>query len=92
MNHVGYYGNAVTIQDIADWAGVSVGTVYNCTNCIMITIALFHNDTISWNLQNPKCLHAKAIAKKWVERRICRAWKHGYLTTRSQGYMRSLSI
>jgi hypothetical protein len=34
LNHAGHYGNAFTIQDITDWAGVSVGTAHNCTNCI----------------------------------------------------------
>jgi hypothetical protein len=57
-----------------------VGTVHNCTKRIMIAITSLHDNAISWNLQDPKCLHAKAMAKEWVERRTCRAWRHGYLT------------
>jgi len=30
LNAAGYYGNAATSQDMAEWAGVSVGTVHNC--------------------------------------------------------------
>ncbi|KAG1743528.1 hypothetical protein EDD22DRAFT_958763 [Suillus occidentalis] len=30
LNGIGHYGNAATTEDLADWAGVSVGTVYNC--------------------------------------------------------------
>jgi hypothetical protein len=31
LNHAGHYGNTATIQDIADWANISVGSIYNCT-------------------------------------------------------------
>ena len=30
LNAVGHYGNAAASQDMAEWAGVSVGTVHNC--------------------------------------------------------------
>jgi hypothetical protein len=30
LNAAGHYGNAATAADMGDWAGVSVGTVYNC--------------------------------------------------------------
>jgi hypothetical protein len=30
LNGIGHYGNTAMTQDLAEWAGVSVGTVYNC--------------------------------------------------------------
>jgi hypothetical protein len=30
LNGVGHYGNAAMTQDLAEWAGVSIGMVYNC--------------------------------------------------------------
>jgi len=36
--HAGHYGNACTPEDVAQWAGISVGTVVNCTHCVMAAI------------------------------------------------------
>jgi hypothetical protein len=80
LNRAGHYGNAATSEDVAEWAGVSVGTVYNCTNRVMIAIAAHHDDALSWNLEDPHCLHEKNMAKKWVESKTCKEWKGGYLT------------
>jgi hypothetical protein len=80
LNRAGHYGNAATIQDIANWAGILVGSIYNCTNHVMIAIASLHDSAISWNLHNPDCIHAKARAKEWVESRTCGKWRGGYLT------------
>ncbi|KIK11405.1 hypothetical protein PISMIDRAFT_122763 [Pisolithus microcarpus 441] len=30
LNGVGHYGNGAAMEDVAEWAGISVGTVYNC--------------------------------------------------------------
>ncbi|KIK22919.1 hypothetical protein PISMIDRAFT_101564 [Pisolithus microcarpus 441] len=30
LNGVSHYGNGAATEDVAEWAGVSVGTVYNC--------------------------------------------------------------
>ena len=30
LNHVGHYGNAIATEDMAQWAGVSIGSVVNC--------------------------------------------------------------
>jgi hypothetical protein len=59
LNCAGHYGNAATMEDIADWAGVSVGTIHNCSNRVMIAIAALHDDVIPWNAQDPRCVHEK---------------------------------
>ena len=43
LNHIGHYRNAVTSQDISEWAGVSVGSVQNCTDRVMVAILEQHN-------------------------------------------------
>ncbi|KAG2155201.1 uncharacterized protein EDB93DRAFT_1058463, partial [Suillus bovinus] len=64
LNSAGHYGNAATTEDIAEWAGVSTGTVYNCHRRVMITL-LQHHD---------------ARAKQWVEDRTCPEWRGGFLS------------
>jgi hypothetical protein len=50
LNSVGHYGNAATTGDISDWAGVSVGTVYNCYKWVMIAILQLHDRAIHFDL------------------------------------------
>ena len=38
LNHAGHYGNAISPEDVAQWAGVSAGSVVNCTNQVMAAI------------------------------------------------------
>jgi len=49
LNGVGHYGNAATTQDIAEWAGVAVGTVYNCYQCVMLSLLHWHDAVIHFN-------------------------------------------
>ena len=34
----GYYGNAASLQRVADWAGVGKGTVLVATRCVMAAV------------------------------------------------------
>ena len=43
LNHIGHYGNAVILQDISEWVGVSVGSVQSCTDRAMVAILEQHN-------------------------------------------------
>ncbi|KAG2056159.1 hypothetical protein BDR06DRAFT_880846 [Suillus hirtellus] len=43
LNSTGHYGNAATTEDMSDWAGMSMGTIYNCYKCVMIVILQLHN-------------------------------------------------
>ena len=40
LHCAGHYGNAISPEDIAQWACVSVGSVINCTHCIRKTAFL----------------------------------------------------
>ncbi|KAF8836125.1 hypothetical protein BDN67DRAFT_911760 [Paxillus ammoniavirescens] len=46
LNCIGHYGNTCSPEDIAQWAGVSVGTVINCTHHVMAAILDQHNQYI----------------------------------------------
>ncbi|KIM57633.1 hypothetical protein SCLCIDRAFT_28722 [Scleroderma citrinum Foug A] len=43
LNRVGHYGNASSPDDVVQWAGVSVGTVMNCTNRVMAALLARHD-------------------------------------------------
>ena len=53
LNSIGHYGNAATPNNIVEWAGVSVGTVYNCYNHVMIAILHHHNNLMFFDPLNP---------------------------------------
>lgn len=80
LNRAGHYGNAATPEDVAEWAGVSVGTVYNCSRRVMISLISLHDEVMHWNIQDPACIEEKNKAKAWVGGRICSGWKYGYLS------------
>ncbi|KIN97873.1 hypothetical protein M404DRAFT_159296, partial [Pisolithus tinctorius Marx 270] len=45
--HVGHYGNAASPEDVAQWAGVSVGSVINFTNRVMVAILDEHDTFVN---------------------------------------------
>ncbi|KAG2337360.1 hypothetical protein BDR05DRAFT_859444, partial [Suillus weaverae] len=73
LNGIGHYGNAATTEDIADWAGVSVETVYNCYKHMMIMILQLHDQAIHFDLLNLRA------GKTYVEKRTCPEWCSGFL-------------
>ncbi|KAF9226101.1 hypothetical protein BS17DRAFT_698676, partial [Gyrodon lividus] len=38
LNCTGHDGNAISPKHVSQWAGVSVGSVINCTNHVMVAI------------------------------------------------------
>lgn len=43
LNRFGHYGNAATMEDIGEWAGVSAGTVSNATKRVAIALLSLHD-------------------------------------------------
>ncbi|KIN97378.1 hypothetical protein M404DRAFT_51833, partial [Pisolithus tinctorius Marx 270] len=43
----GHYGNAVSPEDVVQWASVSIGSVVNCMNCVMVAILDEHDRFIN---------------------------------------------
>ncbi|KIO01312.1 hypothetical protein M404DRAFT_150443, partial [Pisolithus tinctorius Marx 270] len=57
--HVGHYGNASSPEDAAQWAGISVRTVINCTHQVMAAPLDKHNNFIYVpDAQSPELRHA----------------------------------
>lgn len=76
LNRAGHYGNAITVEDVAQWAGVSVGSVVNCTNRVMVALLEVHDQFISFPEDNSEDAH---LARKFAEVKTCPEWKGGYL-------------
>jgi hypothetical protein len=80
LNGAGHYGNAAT-TDLAEWAGIAVGTVYTCYRRVMVALAHFHDEVIHFDPANSADdFEEKQRAKAWVESRSCPAWRNGFLS------------
>jgi len=72
--HAGHYGNAVSPEDVTQWAGVSIGSVVNCTNCVMIAVLDEH---VQFVRIPSKDLEDMEKAQIFTESCTCPAWKNG---------------
>lgn len=80
LNGAGHYGNAATTQDLAEWAGVSLGTVYNCIRRVMIAILQLHDEYIHFDPLEEDDQRERERAKRWVEEQCgIPEWRHGFL-------------
>ena len=74
LNCAGHYGNTISTEDVAQWAGVSVGSVVNCTECTMIALLEQHNKFIIV----PKEFSLDSeLACRFVDAKSCDAWRGG---------------
>jgi len=76
LNRTGHYGNAISPEDIGQWAGVSVGSVINCTHRVMVAILDQHDEFIGI-----PCTASEDAeeARKFVEERTCHGWQAEFL-------------
>lgn len=74
LNRVGHYGNAASNQDIAQWAGIGVGSVTNCTNRVMVALLDQHNECMYFPTLDSDDAEK---ARQWVEERTCPEWRNG---------------
>lgn len=79
LNSAGHYGNAATTEDIAEWAGVLTGTVYNCHRRVMIALLQHHDAVIHFDPLYEDDQIERERAKTWVEERTCPEWRGGFL-------------
>jgi hypothetical protein len=68
----GHHGNAASVESIAQWAGISAGTVINATRRVMTAFLALHDAVIRW-----PSAREKEDAKEWVEAATCVAWRNG---------------
>lgn len=76
LNRAGHYGNAISSEDVGQWAGVSVGTVTNCTNRIMVALLDQHDTFISFPTADSEDAE---LARKYSESKTCPEWRNGIL-------------
>ncbi|KAG2064170.1 hypothetical protein BDR04DRAFT_1035994 [Suillus decipiens] len=74
LNSIGHYGNAATMQDLAEYAGVSIITVYNCFKRVMIALLKYHDDAIHFNPLDQEDQEEWKRAQQWVEEKTCWEW------------------
>jgi hypothetical protein len=76
LNCAGYYGNTISLDNVTQWAGVSVGSVVNCTDCVMVTLLKEHD----WFIFFPDDKSEDAeLAQRFAETQTCPEWRSGYL-------------
>jgi len=69
-----YYSNAASPEAIGLWAGVSPGTVANCTNRVMLALLSLHDECIHF-----PTAEEQENAKAWVTAQVCPEWSDGYM-------------
>jgi hypothetical protein len=73
LYRLGHYGNSASVADIADWAGVSEGSVVMFTRWVLLALLDLH-DTAFPKL-SPEMIEK---SKEWA-RRVCDAWANGFM-------------
>ena len=71
----GHDGNAASVQGVANWAGVGKGTVLLVTHRVMT--AILRLEFMDEAVHFPDA-EEKEVAKKWVHRHSCKAWRNGW--------------
>jgi hypothetical protein len=69
----GHDGNSTSVEAVAQWAGVSVGTVVKTTRRVIIAFLSLHDTVIRWPNEEEK-----EAAKEWVEAESCPSWRDGF--------------
>ena len=70
----GHYGNAVALDYVAQWAGVSVGSVVNCTNRVMAAVLDEHDLFVNIPpVDSEDMERARAFTESWT----CPVWRKG---------------
>lgn len=75
LNRAGHYGNSATPEDLGDWAGVSTGTVNNCTKCVIVALLSLHDAAVHYPGEEER-----EASRQYVEERVGWMWRNGYLT------------
>ena len=72
LNHARHYGNAISTENVARWAGASIGSVVNSTEHTMTALLEQHNEFIIV----PKEFSLDSeLARRFVDVKSCDAWR-----------------
>ncbi|EGN98584.1 hypothetical protein SERLA73DRAFT_110154, partial [Serpula lacrymans var. lacrymans S7.3] len=72
---VGHYGNAASCNEVAEWAGVSVGTVVLSTKRVALALMSLHDMAMCSPTDDEK-----RKAKAFVQSKVCESWRDGWLS------------
>ena len=78
LNHAGHYGNVISPEDVAQWTGVSIGSVVNCTHRVMIALLSCHNKYIVVPLVDSEDAE---LSHTFIEEWTFPGWQNGIFTT-----------
>lgn len=80
LNGAGHYGNAATLQDMAEWADMAVGMIHNYYKRVMLSLLYLQDQAIHFDPIHCEDDYAeKERAKAWVEARSIPEWRGGFL-------------
>lgn len=68
LNHAGHYGNGSTPDEICEWVGVSVGSVTNCSNRVMVAILDQHDEFVRVSAEHSEEMEE---THQWVKEWSC---------------------
>ena len=74
LNWLSHYGNVLSVDDIAEWAGVSPSTVINTTKRCMLVIVKLHDRAFSLPTESKK-----TNSKAWSQQAVIPEWWDGWL-------------
>lgn len=74
LYRAGHFGNAASVESVAQWAGASVGFVVKATQRVIAAIIGLHDEAI-----RPATEQEKASAKAWIGSQTCWEWRHGWI-------------
>lgn len=74
LYRAGHFGNAASVESVAQWAGASVGFVVKSTHRVLGAIMGLHDEAI-----RPATEEEKASAKAWIGQSTCWDWRHGWI-------------
>jgi hypothetical protein len=68
----GHFGNAASVESVAQWAGCSAGLVVMCTRRVIVAVTRLHDDAFTILPEHI------ADAKAFVAKESCYAWRNGW--------------
>jgi hypothetical protein len=77
LNRAGHYGNSISLVDVSQWAGVSVGSVVNCTNRVMVALLDQHDAFMGFPPHDSRDFE---LARRYsAKASTCPEWRNGIL-------------
>ncbi|KAG2745641.1 hypothetical protein P692DRAFT_20741219 [Suillus brevipes Sb2] len=77
LNCAGHYSNSISLVDVSQWAGVSVGSVVNCTNRVMVALLDQHDAFMGFPPHDSRDFE---LARRYsAKASTCPEWRNGIL-------------